>query len=148
MWRICARFSRGTRAFGRLKVRGRSRVPRPPAIITACIERERTARRLRNLRGKYGGRLPGDDRDDVVPAEDDGPDPAHVLVLRLLRVLEDHVHVVVVADELALELAVVFQQELDPLVDGFFQNIKWHHHKGPALPRTQWARLLKTLRGG
>ena len=51
----------------------------------------------------------GDDRDDVVSPEDDGPDPADVVFLRLLRILEDHVHVIVVSDELPLEDAIVLQ---------------------------------------
>src|SRR5207245_9098710 len=62
----------------------------------------------------------GDNRDDVVAAEDDGADPPDVVLLRLFRVLEDHVHVVIIADELPFQDPVVLEQELDPLVDGFF----------------------------
>src|SRR5881628_1746254 len=62
----------------------------------------------------------GDNRDDVVPPEDDGADPPDVVLFRLFRVLEDHVHVVVISDELPFEDPVVLEQELDPLVDGFF----------------------------
>ena len=62
----------------------------------------------------------GDNRDDVVAPEDHGPDAPDVVLFRLFRVFEDHVHVVVVSDELPLEDPVIFEQELDPLVDGFF----------------------------
>src|SRR5437764_30184 len=36
-WTTIGRSTSGMRAFGRLKVRGRSRRPRPPAMITSCI---------------------------------------------------------------------------------------------------------------
>src|SRR5207245_6387546 len=62
----------------------------------------------------------GDNRHDVVAPKDDGADAADVVLLRLFGVLEDHVHVIVVSDELALEDPIVLEQELDPFVDGFF----------------------------
>ena len=70
-----------------------------------------------------------DDCDDVVSSEDHGPDAAHVVFLRLFRVLEDHVHVVVIPDELPFEDPVVLEEQLNALVDGFFLHVKRHHHR-------------------
>src|SRR6267143_3212465 len=111
------RSTRGMRAFGRVSVRGRSLLPKPPAMMTSCIRSPKKGVRLcifwpcDSLR---------DDRDDVVSPEDNGPYAAHVVFLGLLGVLEDHVHVVVISDELSFEDPVVFEEQLDALVDGFF----------------------------
>src|SRR2546427_9611465 len=96
-WSTMGGFRSGTRAFGRVSVRGRSRVPTPPAIRTACT-RARTMVALRTYL-----RSLGNDRHDVVPAEHDRADAADLFILRLFRVLEDHVHVLVVTHELAVE---------------------------------------------
>src|SRR2546426_9591574 len=117
IWGIGGRSTSGTSAFGRCRVSVGSRVPSPPAMITSCIRAP--------MRGRGYVFCPPSaslrhDRDDVVPPEDDRPDAAEVVFLRLLRILEDHVHVVVVADELALENPVGFEEELHSLVDGFF----------------------------
>src|SRR5438445_10845051 len=61
-----------------------------------------------------------DDHDEVVSPEDDGPDAPDIDLLRFFRVLEDHVHVIVVSDELAFEDPVVLEEQLDALVDRFF----------------------------
>src|SRR3972149_2772316 len=139
MWRIWGWFRRGTSAFGRLRVRGRRRVPKPPAIMTACIDRSK----WRGGYGVCGDDSPRNDRDDVVPAEHDRADPPDLLVPRFLRVLEDHVHVVVVSDELALEEAVILEEELDALIDRLFQNVERHHHGRlvPQADRRGWAGL-------
>src|SRR2546428_9058456 len=117
MWAICGRSTSGSSAFGRCRVSGRSRVPSPPAMITSCIERSDAARSISIFWPRASLRH---DRDDVVPAEHDRPHAPHVVLFRLFRVFEDHVHVVVVADELAFEDAVVLEEKLNALVDGFF----------------------------
>src|SRR2546427_7563283 len=117
VYAICGRSTRGTSAFGRFSVRGRRRVPRPPAMITSCIRATKRGARLSIF---WPGRSLGDNRDDVVAAEYDGADPPDVVLLRLFRVLEDHVHVVIIADELPFQDPLVLEQELDPLGDGFF----------------------------
>src|SRR6266571_5751566 len=117
MCRTRGRSTRGIKAFGRVSVRGRSLLPKPPAMITSCIRSP--------MRGRgyvFSGLAVSlrDDRDDVVSPEDHGPDAAHIVFLRLFRILEDHVHVVVISDELPFEDPVILEEQLDALVDGFF----------------------------
>src|SRR3989441_11045748 len=111
-WAICGRSTSGTSAFGRCRVSGRSRVPSPPARITSCI---RAPMRGRGYVFSPPKASLGDDRDDVVPQDVHRPDAADIHMLRLLRVFDDHVHVIVVADELGREDAVVFHDELHSL---------------------------------